>query len=312
MTMRKRLRCALLCVLTIVFFLPQLAWADPTAMVRQSDLTVSYQDGETPLSGVRFDVFLVGTVDEYGDVHAEADFADFDVAIEGKDSDDWRALSSTLEGYVALQDLKPFASALTDDKGLALFPGLPAGLYFVRGHRLTLEDTSYDCEPFMVRLPHFDEVTGQYLDELTVQPKHYIPENNPITRKVLKVWDDKGHEDKRPEELTVHLLCNGEIYDTVKLTAENNWRWTWENLNGYERWTVTEEVPTGYTVEITQEGITFLITNTYEEPTPPPPPPPEELPQTGQLWWPVPILAMAGLFLTAAGLLRRRGSRYEA
>lgn len=30
------------------------------------------------------------------------------------------------------------------------------------------------------------------------------------------------------------------------------------------------------------------------------------LPQTGQLWWPVPVMAAAGVFLLAAGILRRR------
>ena len=36
--------------------------------------------------------------------------------------------------------------------------------------------------------------------------------------------------------------------------------------------------------------------------------PGEKLPQTGQLWWPVPALLCAGLALTAAGLLRRRNA----
>lgn len=35
-----------------------------------------------------------------------------------------------------------------------------------------------------------------------------------------------------------------------------------------------------------------------------------DLPQTGQLWWPVPFLAMAGMFLVLLGLIRRRGGEY--
>ena len=49
----------------------------------------------------------------------------------------------------------------------------------------------------------------------------------------------------------------------------------------------------------------------------PPPPPPEEelgdesvpltqLPQTGQLWWPVPVMAMGGAVLMSLGFARRR------
>lgn len=35
-----------------------------------------------------------------------------------------------------------------------------------------------------------------------------------------------------------------------------------------------------------------------------------DLPQTGQLWWPVPILAIAGLMLMIAGIIRRRTGGY--
>lgn len=58
------------------------------------------------------------------------------------------------------------------------------------------------------------------------------------------------------------------------------------------------------------------------EPPEEPPPPDEEieiedeevpladLPQTGQLWWPVPFLALGGMFFLLIGALRRRGDEY--
>ena len=61
-----------------------------------------------------------------------------------------------------------------------------------------------------------------------------------------------------------------------------------------------------------QEGITFVLTNTYfgtQPPeTPDKPSEPGRLPQTGQFWWPALALAAAGLACVAVGLLRRRGS----
>lgn len=134
-----------------------------------------------------------------------------------------------------------------------------------------------------------------------------------MVRRVLKVWNDNGDAASRPKEIVVQLLRDGEVYETVTLNESNNWRWAWVDLSGQYRWWVTEQVPDGYTVEISQEGITFVVTNTPEIPdTPDEPEKPDEphLPQTGQLWWPVPTLAMAGLFLIAAGLLRRRGERH--
>lgn len=42
-------------------------------------------------------------------------------------------------------------------------------------------------------------------------------------------------------------------------------------------------------------------------PTPTPTPPPN-LPQTGQLWWPVPLLAGIGLIFLIIGLIRKKGT----
>ena len=39
--------------------------------------------------------------------------------------------------------------------------------------------------------------------------------------------------------------------------------------------------------------------------------PDDKLPQTGQLWWPVPALLCAGLVLILAGVIRRRGTGDE-
>lgn len=67
-----------------------------------------------------------------------------------------------------------------------------------------------------------------------------------VERKVQKVWKDDGKEDKRPKQISVQLLENGTIVDTVVLSKENNWEYTWENLDGGSRWQVTEaEVRTG-------------------------------------------------------------------
>ena len=87
-------------------------------------------------------------------------------------------------------------------------------------------------------------------------------------------------------------------------------------------WTIVEKELGGYTVEVTREGITFVVTNTYDEkdettartpstPDEPDTPAKQTLPQTGQLWWPVPVLIAAGLLFVVIGLVRRRGTKDE-
>jgi len=54
------------------------------------------------------------------------------------------------------------------------------------------------------------------------------------------------------------------------------------------------------------------FTNVYTpSDNPPPSPPPDKLPQTGQLWWPVPVLALAGVAMLIVGIVLRRKSEKQ-
>lgn len=126
-----------------------------------------------------------------------------------------------------------------------------------------------------------------------------------VSISVLKIWDDSGYEYKRPASIEVSLLKDGNIVDTVTLSKNNAWGHSWSELSSNSVWTVVENVvPYEYSAIYTVKGTAFIITNKY---TP-------ELPRTGMLWWPVPMLAVAGLLLIFAGLKRRLGKaghKYE-
>ena len=86
---------------------------------------------------------------------------------------------------------------------------------------------------------------------------------------VKKLWND-GNAPDRPESVTVELLRNEEVYDTVVLREDNHWTYTWSNLSRNASWDVREvSVPNGYTVEYERSGHVVTIINTREKaPTP--------------------------------------------
>lgn len=321
MKVRKRIRSVLLCMLAALL-LPVQAWAAGSIeLSRAVNLTVSYTDGDTPLSGAQFDLYFVASVDEYGALTPTAAFSQFNVDIRGKNDEAWKVLASTLEGFVLRDSVAPTDSGMSGPEGTVSFPNqadaLEQGLYLVLGRRHTQGGLIYDAAPFMVLLPGLDKENNAWAYDVTVNPKHDSrpePVDDTITRKVLKVWEDKGHETERPEEVIVQLLRDGAVYDTVTLSAANNWRHTWTGLEDRYQWTMVEKELEDYTVGITREGVTFVVTNTYtgqsDHPNPPGTPD-SRLPQTGQLWWPVPVLIAGGLLLLVIGLLRRRESGYE-
>lgn len=115
------------------------------------------------------------------------------------------------------------------------------------------------------------------------------PPTYPLDITVHKVWsNDNGKA--RPSSVTV-TLYNGEIaYDRVRLSARNNWTYTWKDPNAYGNWQVIEtNIPKGYVPSYSVSGNIVTVTNT------------RSLIQTGQLNWPVWVLGGAGLALVALG-----------
>ena len=157
---------------------------------------------------------------------------------------------------------------------------------------------------------------------------------------ILKRWEDAGHEDKRPESVDFAIYCDDEFMRNVTLSNDNDWYYEWSQ-KGVHSYKVEEiSAGEGYTgkIKISHEGthFWFTCTNTYKPQTPPPepeePPTPQtpdepstpgipdlpqvlgavremaavlgarRLPQTGQLWWPLPILVLVGIVFIVKGI----------
>lgn len=322
--MKKIAKCIIPLLLLLLLLPFTVCAAGAIDLNRDVSLTISYQKEEMPLVGAEFRIYLVATVDETGELTTTDTFRQFNVDIRGENDEAWKNLASTLEGYVLRDNISPTDSGKTDKIGSLTFPTgdkkLVQGLYLVLGQRHMQGGYRYDAAPFMVMLPWQDTEKNEWSYEVTVSPKHdstKIPdEPATITRKVLKVWDDSADETVRPEEIEVQLLRDGKVYSTVTLSADNNWRYTWPGLDDSSTWTVAEKECAGYTVRVEQDGTTFVVTNTLVPNGSKVPgqtkPTASKLPQTGQLWWPVPILLLAGLLLVAIGLIRRRRIDDEA
>ncbi|HCC01824.1 MAG TPA: hypothetical protein DEP60_03910 [Ruminococcaceae bacterium] len=161
--------------------------------------------------------------------------------------------------------------------------------------------------------------------------------------KVIKHWTDSGHDAKRPLRITIDILQNGKLLDTQVLSDQNNWTYEWSSEDSSAQWTVVERsIPNPYqvTIETTNSTDTtsYVITNTWpgsssgpqREPSVPPNHYHQDdtsvpigtvrssagqrssavsgsnLPQTGQLWWPVPLLAASGIVLFSIGWLMNK------
>ena len=80
-----------------------------------------------------------------------------------------------------------------------------------------------------------------------------------------KTWDDADNQDgKRPESITVRLFADGTEVTSKTVTANDNWSWSFENLDKYKDgteivYTISEDTVADYTTVV--DG--YNITNTH-------------------------------------------------
>ena len=86
------------------------------------------------------------------------------------------------------------------------------------------------------------------------------------------------------------------------LNSDNQWSTTWDNLSTLYTYRVMEtSVPSGYKESCTREKDTIVLTNTGNFTDKVKDKKDDELPNSGQLWWPVPVLLFVGLVLFGLG-----------
>ena len=310
--MRKRIISIVFCILLL------LSAALPVFAAETRSITVLFEHENQPVTGAVFEIYKAA--EWSGNSYAlVAPFSGYLVKmVDDPKSEKWKMIASTLSAYAARDEIAPLASKRTDKDGKLCFKGLSDGLYLLVGSSVKLSDQRLFLQPMLVSVPYTTAAGEKDYDVLT-EPKYEsrkITEKT-ITRRALKIWKDEGNEDERPQDITVQLLCDGEIYDEKVLNTENNWSYTWKKLDADHDWKLTEkEVPEDYTVQITRQEITFTVTNTNDNPQPPsqilsqlPSQYEPTLPQTGLLWWPVPVLGGIGavaLFFGIFLLLRKK------
>ena len=315
MMKRKRgiapLAAALGVLLLVSLLAPVTAFAGQLDVTQPASLTIRIVHEGTGIGGARFEIYQIADLTSAGDFAVQSAYSGYAAQLSLDDPANWDGAALALRGYLERDGVQPTASGVTGDDGKLAFRQLSAGLYLVVGHPVSKDD-GYTYTPMtcLIRLPN--TVDGSdWVSDVEITNK-YTREETPgdgetVELKALKAWKD-GDREQRPTSVTVQLLCGSKVYDTQTLNEANNWRYTWEGLDAAEEWLIVEQtVPEGYTVSTSREGATFLLTNTYGEKTPGTTPTPGgKLPQTGQLWWPVPVLLCGGLVFLLIGILRRK------
>ena len=278
-------------LMAVLFFMPArlIMAAEPAGSDGSATLTMtlrsSGEDG-TVASGAEVTLYLVAE-DKNGTHGMEFkltdDYKDSGLDIEGKITQE---MIDDLAGYTVDKGIEGLVTKISDENGVVYFDGLPNGIYLVMAKGLPQGFTSF--VPFMYVLPYYNTVSCEWIYDGYAEPKlTYQP---PVDVSVRKVWNDDGKD--RPSSVKVRLDNEDGEYDTVTLSDDNDWKYTWTGLDANKKWEIKEvNVPAEYKDTYSSDGFDFTVTNT------------KKLIQTGQTNWPVPVMVFTGAFLVCAGLI---------
>lgn len=159
-----------------------------------------------------------------------------------------------------LQDnnIKPSISGYFNENGSFTIEGLENRLLLIKAGSFYKNNILYESIP--------QKIDSSKIGSLEIVETKYefeIPKDSSVTYTVKKEW--YGEENKSHQEISISIIHDGVVYDTVYLSDKNNWTYQWTGADDKD-WSVKENaVPEGYTVAYSQDGAVFKITNVADD-----------------------------------------------
>ena len=292
---------------------------EPIIPDQNCSLVLSYSSDGTPFLDVPVKLYKVADVSSDARYTLTAPFASTGLDLNSiQSSGEWDVVRSTLEVRILVNKVEPLATAKSNTWGQVGFESLEPGMYLAISDDVVQNDATCSFDSALVALPGLGtDGLWQYNVVVAVKPA-ILPPIGPDEReeeteyKVLKLW--KGDEGKttRPKTLEVDIYKDGTLHETVTLSADNNWSYSWTTTEEGIKWAVSEKtVPMGYTATVEVRDTSFVLTNTLETTTPTPGnnTPSAETPKTGDtphiMLYTV-LMYVSGVVLVLLGLTGKR------
>ncbi len=268
-------------LLTVVMVLPCFA---ATSMGK---ITVTLNDKDKkPLNGQAVFACQIAELNNSG-YFPTAAFENSGISISGIVNNPNSSAAKTVEKYVN-DNAVPAISAISQN-GQVVFNDLNVGIWLVYCDG----NSKYTFNPFIVLLPSASN--GKLNYEISSAPKIEDSKPNLQNIYVVKRWDDKNNASKkRPDKIVVELLNQNTVITSAELNESNGWAFTFTELPKSNTYSIREKKVNNYTPHYSGDADNgFIVTNTYSG---------EKLPQTGQYWWPIIIIAVSGAGFVVLGI----------
>lgn len=273
-------------------------------------LTISYGYDTVAFTDVPVKLYQIADVSANLQYTLTSAFADSGLLLNGiQSTGEWNVIRSTLESLIIADGIPEDFTAVTDNGGQVCFEALKPGLYLAVAGDVAQGDLTCCFDGALIALPTLG-TDGLWQYQVAVTAKAQIlPPVDPdskIQLNVLKLW--KGDEDRtdRPRSIEVEIFRDGTSYQTVTLSQENNWAYSWLVEEDGASWTVVERnVPDGYTMTVEHRGTSLVLVNTRNTEDDNPDGPPQTGDTANIMFFTV-LMYVSGTILILLGIAGKR------
>ncbi len=308
------LLCFCLCIMPRYVYAASSADAkEPIAVDSECTLTVFYGYDGTVFPNQTVKLYKIADVSADCWYTLTSAFASSGLILNGVQTNgEWNVIRSTLEAHILAYSIEPDATSVTDQNGQAVFENLSAGLYLAIPEQVDGENLRCLFDSALIALPGLGaDSYWQYQVEASAKAELLPPvePDEELHLKVLKLWKGDERRSDRPQSIEVEIFRDGISYETVILSEDNYWSYTWSVKDDGADWMVVERnIPAEYTMTLEERGTSFILTNTRlpdgaEDP---------DAPQTGDTangFLYILLLTVSGSVLIILGSTGKRRSR---
>lgn len=271
-------------------------------------IIIDYRFDNNSLDNVQFKVYQITTMDENTNHHIVSAFKNVEIELEKLSNESyWIKSRDNLENYINYKAISPDQIFYTNDAGQYNLDDLELGIYFIQAEMVAPSDSPeitdvknqiLYSQPILIAVGSYDGDGEKWVYHYNIQPKIAVANADTTQLEVTKIWKNTKFDNAIPDEIEVELHRNGEKYDSIILSKENKWTYTWSNIDPCDCWGVKEVTQLkDYKVTYEKDLCHIKIINTYIGKSD------VELPQTGTMAYFIPIIASFGLFFLILGVL---------
>ena len=241
--------------------------AEPIDVTRQCTLTLFYGYDGKGIADLSVKLYKIADASAECEYTLTETFRSTQLNLNGVQSQsEWNSIRTTLEAYIVANGILENVSTRTDGVGQVRFDNLDPGLYLTVPGAVNSESVRYAFVTGLTALPGLDTEGYWQYDVVITAKGEILPPVEPeqtIQYKVLKLWKgDEGRSD-RPKKVEVEIFRDGLSQQTVTLSEDNQWAYSWTAADDGAKWTVIERnVPSGYKATLEERSGTFVLTNT--------------------------------------------------